>query len=224
MQINDRDSVIFIINAYFPFKQNGDEYRIQYLDVLGGIRNIMTNNPSARFILTTDFNLNVLNDIHPMAEIVRDFLEEFDMTSTFSLDPSFDPVSTYTRSCIKRNSFSLLDFIFISRSLRDRVGGCNVDYDGRNLSDHFPVQMQLEVVPSTGDVGQSVGPHTEKSVNWSSLDDDDVSRYQSTMEHLLDSINVPYAVLHGDCYCSCDEHCTLIESYLVAATNRSSCS
>ena len=108
----------------------------------------------------------------------------------FVFDPSFSHDSSYTRSCEKRGSYSLIDFIFFSRSLGD--------YDGRNPSDHFPSQMSLDIVPhSTGDGSLNVKSHIDRKVYWSSLKSEDISNYERTMEQLLESIVVPSEIMGG---------------------------
>ena len=108
------------------------------------------------------------------------------------MDTTFNHGSSFTRSCVKSNSYSLLDYIFISRSLQERVSDCSILYDGENPSDHNPVQINLEVVPQhPGDGGQATGNNPGK-VKWSARKDDDLSNYESAMSEMLDTIQVAY--------------------------------
>ena len=213
MKLMDADFTILILNVYFPFKQSGEEHRVKYIEVLGSLKSIIDANPSAKFIITGDFNYDIYDESQPMSRVICDFLQEYDLVSTHDLDSNYSYGLSYTRSCAKRNSFSLLDYIFISRSLRDRVKNCHIDYDGRNPSDHVPVRMQIEVVPLiTGD-GSRCGDSLNNRVNWSLLKNEDISNYELTMEHLLDSIQVPGEVFHGFHYCMNEHHVFEIEKY-----------
>ena len=147
MKLLDADFTILIINVYFPFKQNNDEHKVQYLEVLGTVESILLANPTAAFIITGDLNYDIYDDRQLMSTTIRQFLLSYNLICTHDLDPSFNHGSSYTRSCIKSGTFSLLDYIFISSALRDRVKGCRIQYDGRNPSDHFPISMQIDVVP-----------------------------------------------------------------------------
>ena len=214
MKLMDVDFTILIINVYCPFKQSGEEHRVEYLDLLGRIRNIISANLSSKIILLGDFNYDIFNDSQYLSGVLREFANDFGLIPTHSLDPSFQHGQSYTRSCVKRNTFSLIDFIFVSSSLRNRVKACSIDYDGRNPSDHFPVEMQLEVVPLiTGDVGQSVNVNAVSRVHWSSLKSEDIFVYEQAMEQLLDSVQVPCDIIHGSTYCSCPHHMHSIERY-----------
>ena len=59
MKLRDADFTILIINAYFPFKQNSDEHKVQYMEVLGIVESIILDNPTAKFVLTGDFNYDI---------------------------------------------------------------------------------------------------------------------------------------------------------------------
>ena len=116
------------------------------------------------------FDYNIYDNRQSMSKTIHDFLRTYDLICTPDLDPSFNPYSLYTRSCEKSETYSLLDFIFISSSLRDRVTRCGIDYDGRNPSDHFPVMMQLDIVPlvaHTGDDNRTVTKNDR--VAWSQI-------------------------------------------------------
>ena len=114
MKLIDVDFTIFLINVYFPYKQLTDEHRVQYLELLGTVEDIMTANPTAKFIITGDFNYDIFDESQPMVPIIKDFLRNNDLICTHSLDSSFNPNSSYTRCCIKSGTYSLLDYIFIS--------------------------------------------------------------------------------------------------------------
>ena len=178
------------------------------------MENIIISNPNARFIITGDWNCNILDDSQPMSASILTFLRNYDLISSHDLDPSFCRDKSYTRCCIKSGTYSILDYIFFSRSLRDRVKGCTIEYDGRNPSDHFPVSLQLDVEPQiSGDVGQFGNRLNGDRVVWDSIEPDDLTKYESTMEALLDSIQIPADIIHGNTYCSCTNHLFHIEQY-----------
>ena len=98
MKLVDEDYSIFVINA---FKQNTDEHRVQYLELLAYIESIIVANPSAKFIILGDLNYNIYDDRQSMSKTIHDFLCTYNLICTHDLDSSFDPNSSYTRCCIK---------------------------------------------------------------------------------------------------------------------------
>ena len=213
MKLLDTDGTILIINAYFPFKQNGDEHRMEYLDLLGCIENIIVSNPSARFIITGDFNYNIFDSRAPMSQAILSFLNNNDLICTHEFDPSFNSSTSYTRCCTKSGTYSMLDYIFISRSLRDRVRSSTITYDGRNTSDHVPVTLLIDVVPHISGDTNLVGNQNSR-INWSSISRESLVSYEQTMESLLDSVQVPPDLIHGNLYCSCNQHLFQLEEYV----------
>ena len=147
MEMADISGSIFIINVYCPYKKNDEEHRIEYLETLGAIENVILSNPTARFIILGDLNYDIYDTRQPMSRAINELLVKYDLICTHELDDDFLVHNSYTRSCEKSNSYSLLDYIFISRSMRGIVKKCRIFYDGGNPSDHFPVEMEIEVVP-----------------------------------------------------------------------------
>ena len=121
MELLDMDGPILIINSYFLFRQNTDEHKVEYLEVLGCIKEIITSNPMHKLIVLGDFNYDLYDPRSEIAAVLRDFLREYDLFCSHDMDTTFNHGSSFTRSCIKSGSYSLLDYIFISRSLRERV-------------------------------------------------------------------------------------------------------
>ena len=212
MEILDVDGSILIINCYLPFRQNTEDHKVLYLETLGIIKNIMDANPSSRFLVLGDFNYNLYDSRLEMSEVLQNFLSEYDLCNSHEYDTSFDAGSSFTRCCTTSKSYSLLDYIFFSRSLWGRVSDCAIVQDGENPSDHVPVQIRLDLVPQrTGESGSS--GHFPGKVDWSALTSDDLHTYENTMEELLDSIHIPSVALHGDRQCSDLSHHSTLEHY-----------
>ena len=214
MKLLDVDLTILIINVYFPFKQNTDEHKVQYLDVLGTVESIILANPTAAFIIAGDLNYDIYDDRQLMSNTIRQFLQNYNLVCTHEFDTSFNYGTSYTRSCPKGGTYSLLDYIFISSSLRSRVKRCGIHYDGRNPSDHFPISMQIDVVPMvTGDVRNFDSNTGNGKIKWSSISKEDLLMYSNTMGEMLDSLMVPTDIIYGDKLCFCDHHIFQITQY-----------
>ena len=82
---------------------------------------------------------------------------------------------------------------------------------GDNLSDHCPVQLDIEVTISKLCCKKTRLP---PYVNWKKLSDTEKSQFQTEMETQLLSITVPfYTILHGDKCCMDDSHKIALEKY-----------
>ena len=219
MKLTDTGGPIFIINVYCPYKKSGEEHKVEYLETLGAVENVILSNPTTRFIILGDLNYDIYDTRQPMSRAINELLVKYDLICTHDLDENFLVHNSYTRSCEKSNSYSLLDYIFISRSMRGNVKNCRIVYDGGNPSDHFPIEMEIDVVPHASGDGEIPCNAHSNSVRWSSLESSHLSEYEEIMEALLDSIQVPSGIVHGDQYCCNDQHLFEIEQYFESILN-----
>ena len=79
----------------------------------------------------------------------KSFLLDKNLSCTYDLSSSIDKYSAYTRCDLKRNSFSLLDYVFVSQDLRQYVDNVEIMNSPLNLSDHFPVVVSFTLEIST---------------------------------------------------------------------------
>ena len=66
-------------------------------------------------------------------------MDTFFLSSAFDLMTNFDPLTCYTRSDAKTNSFTLIDGILISTSLVSRV---------RDVMDQFSLSSAFDLMPN----------------------------------------------------------------------------
>jgi hypothetical protein len=92
--------------------------------------------------------------------------------------------------------------------LLDKV---RIAYYGDNVSDHYPVEIDLNLCLSTL---TSITQTVNSSIVWSKLDESTLESYANEMEIFLDNIDVPFCQLvHDECICSNHEHKFLLEHY-----------
>ena len=72
-------------------------------------------------------------------------MERFNLFLCFDINADFDPDIAFTRSDAKTNSYTLIDGILISNELRDIVSDIRIVHQGDNLSDHCPVEVDINV-------------------------------------------------------------------------------
>ena len=202
---------ILIINCYLPYFNVNDQVSQTdiYAETIGFIDYIINDNPDASIIVMGDFNCNYYNGTNQYSLLLKNLVQENGLYCTFDSMNSFDPNSCYTRSNVKQNSFSLLDYIFISKNLTQHIVDVEIIDSGAVLSDHIPIRLSL-------DIDFTVKPVVPKSlpsvVNWRGVNDSIQKNFENVMEECLDKISIPH-ILHGNNCCNDVEHISLIENY-----------
>ena len=143
--------------------------RMIYQDTLSYIETIVNDNSGAHFILLLDMNCNLYVTNHPYSVLIRDLMSRHSFISSFDLMSNFDPAVNYTRRDIKTNSYTLIDGILVSASLRNFVSNVRISDYGDNVSDHLPVELDLSISIKELSIKR---PVICPSVNWNKLSSD----------------------------------------------------
>ena len=220
LEINDKYGRILLINAYMPFYNvNKIDSQLElYKDTLAFIDSVMEMNSNCSFIFMSDLNCNIYDTRHPFSVLIRDLMQKRNLVSSFDSMENFDPTSSWTRSSKCANgahSYSLLDYILVSRRLLPKVKNvCISDYPD-NLSDHRPVEMGIDLDLEIFDCIPNPVP---RCVNWKKVTDNVALDYSSIMERELDCITMPH-IVHGNTTCNELDHIPMIEKYYCDIVN-----
>ena len=205
LELNTSHDKILLINAYLPYfnPSNITEQLTEYRDTLAFIENIMTTNSNHKFILLMDMNCNIFAPQNAFSELIHDIMSEYDLVSSFDFSPNFDHNVEYTRFDIKRNSYTLIDGILLSRSLTNIVESSQICHSHDNVSDHLPIEITISV--EICDFFREPSKITNY-IPWSTLSDVELSNYQTAMTHALRQITIPsHALNHANHLCdNCD--------------------
>ena len=220
LELNDKDGKILLINAYMPYYNTSDldSQTALYNETLSFIDYIMEMNSNCSFIILADLNCNIYNTRHPFSSAVRDLMQKRNLVSTFDSISTFDPLTSFSRIGRRRNmpdSHTLIDFILVSRRILPKVSNVRISDYADNLSDHFPVEMDLLV---DLDIFEKTGGSVRKSIDWKKVCGDVQSRYEIVMENELDRISVPH-IIHGSTVCDNCYHLHDIETYYQSIVN-----
>ena len=197
---------ILLINCYMPFFDSNkiDSQFDIYTDVLGFIDSVIRDNPGSGVILLGDMNCNIYSSNNRFSLALNSFLSGRDLFRTHDLSSSVD-----THSALKRNSFSLLDYVFVSQNLCQHVDSVEIIDSPLNLSDHLPVAISFAFDLDTFSFKSN--PITP-IVDWKKVTGEVRSNHALTIEQLLDDCNVPN-ILHGEHSCNDSSHICEIEKY-----------
>ena len=211
VEINSNLGNIILINCYMPYFNNNDitSQLNLYVDALAFVDSVIKDNPDSKFIIMGDMNCNIYSGNNQFASVLNDFITDRKLTCTYDLKQDFDYSSSFTRSNLKLNSYSLLDYVFVSESLVPYVTSVNILDSVSNLSDHLPVAVDLSLDIVTFKPENVTLPML---IDWKSIDDETRSRYESVMDECLNNLNIPN-FLHGPQSCNDSSHIIAIERY-----------
>ena len=102
---------IILINAYMPYFNSRDltTYLTMYRETLGYIENIMSQHSDCQFIILADLNCNISDMTHCYSKLVRKWMTDYGLISTFDLVDNFDWKDSFTRYDKITNSHTLID-------------------------------------------------------------------------------------------------------------------
>ena len=84
MELSVTNHNLLLINAYMPFYNTSSlpDQLTDYRNTVAFIENIMTSNPSHKFILFMDMNCNLFRTSHPFSELINGMSDfDFDLVS-----------------------------------------------------------------------------------------------------------------------------------------------
>ena len=211
LEISSNRGSILIINAYLPFfDTNNIASQAQlYADTLGYIDSILDDNPNSGVILLGDMNCNYYNGANQHSVLLRNFIEQRNLSCTYDSMSSFDASNSYTRFNLKQGSFSLLDYVFVSNDLIPYIVDTKILDSGDVLSDHIPVMISMDVEIKLSQTTECPIPSI---VDWRAIDEPTRRRYEAVMDECLDCVQIPF-ILHGDHLCNDSSHLISIEKY-----------
>ena len=153
-------------------------------------------------ILGGDFNLEFTNGLSRCA-ILNSFIKDAELHLCDSGD------ITYTYYCETRKARSYIDHFFVSKSMADKVVGCQVIDSSINFSDHLPLTLQCSSLPTCSLQARKLrtpaANHKSKRYRWDKADL--ISYYYATLFHLSSSVDVSRIVDLCKCPagCQCDK-------------------
>ena len=215
LELQTDNEKIIVINCYFPFHNLRDieNYTAMYRETIGFVDNILHQNRDSECIILADFNCDITDANHRYSQLLHPLMTKYQLTSAFELDSNFDYASSYTRFDHKTKSYTLIDGILISKGLKSKVKRICISQYGDNVSDHIPVELDLEL-----QISESIPANKRIPlyVNWCKLTDENKRRFKDEMTKALNEIQIPSLdIFHGIHCCQNDDHKVSLERYFL---------
>ena len=225
IMLQSKPKNILCVNTYFPYYSTSsvNDQVLSYKETLAHVESVLENNRDCEFVLLADVNCNYYNLNHQFTKLLREMLERWNMISCFDIDKSVDHNALWTRHEFKKcrsspsgkiEHRSFLDGIFLSNNLSSSVKEVRISYDGDNVSDHYPVEVDLCIALDSCHAKTEV---KQPFIKWSKIPKETFKGYSELMEHHLDEI-IPHpdVILHGSVACSNCDHFYHLESYYLS--------
>ena len=211
LEITTNIGSVLVINCYMPFYdvRNVESQTNVFIDTLSFVDSVIQDNPGSKCILLGDMNCNIYETNNRFTTILTSFLSDRNLICTYDLKADFPKNSAYSRFDLKRNSFSLLDYVFVSSDLCQFVDMVEITNPSLNMSDLLPVMVSFSFDIESFTNGSNPLP---RMIYWKKVNGETRSKYIETMEYCLANIAIP-DILHGSHACNDSSHIGSIERY-----------
>ena len=186
-------STLFI-NVYLPCMSSAD-WESEYLDCLACILNDVSEIDYRYIVMGGDFNID-FNTKHPLINVLCSFMTDLALVN---MDSKLPPGTNVSFRVDTSGASSLVDHLFVSKSVSDCVNAIDIVDNGINLSDHCAVTMEL-LLPEqkcSASNRQSKPQTLRYSYRW---DKADLNKYYAATRDFLYTIAVPVHLLHPECF------------------------
>jgi exonuclease III len=150
------NDTILLIGAYIPFDDNTTYRFSQYNSTLEFIASIMEDNQDKFILLAGDFNSDLKRGKR-FYNLLKDFIIEHDL-DCYDLMFGNECKPTYSNG----NYTSHIDHIIGTRNNLNKVFKSEIIYDESNLSDHYPVKVEIKDINT---IHESAGEKKKNSIN-----------------------------------------------------------
>ena len=131
---------LLIVNVYLPCCSCDDDYELLF-SILNDLLDIISEVEHNSIIIGGDFNCNLLQYSTGMS-IIQDFIHKINSSVCNNLLNGPCTIE-YTYVVENRNAYSNIDYFIVSNSLSNSINNYQVIHSIENMSDHLPVELEL---------------------------------------------------------------------------------
>ena len=176
---------LILINVYMPNDDDTDDSYFMYGEIFSEISSILQTYENCKIIIGGDFNVDYERSNSRNLSLFKEFLELESLSCA-----TFNILSNNFTRLGNLGEKSFIDHFIVSKDFK-----CNLDikYDGHNLSDHMPVNMQT-VICSDFVKDSNI---TSYRHDWDNVTDVKIRHYKQLLNQSFTNFVVPQNVL--DC-------------------------
>ena len=184
---------LIIFNVYMPNDNDSNENFDIYGDVLCEISSIINTYEGSDFILGGDFNIDYKRVTSRNLALFKDFLllEDLHCASFEITDNNFTRMGSLGER-------SFLDHFIVNK---DSEFNIYVDYDGHNLSDHNPINLETSYERKV--VEKKSLPFNR--LDWANATNDQIINYKNLLNSKLQNFQIPLHILECNDF-NCKAH------------------
>ena len=183
---------LLFLSIYMPVNDNSKKSIEEAIKVLTEISRLSLEYKGYKIVMGGDFNIDFLRK--PITKITEIFIEFLMEESFLSNDDIFDNISFTFQS--NNGLRSTIDHFIFTENFIDYIKGFKTLYDGNNLSDHFPIVLNISLDNLLKYKNDKYFKQYDNVFNWKSANENDITNYRAILDELLSLINIPEGVLN----------------------------
>lgn len=201
LEINFNDKKFIILNVYMPY----DSYQLEdeFINNLAFVKSFVEDNGSTSVFVIGDFNADLSDHNSAFANHLMQFCNDNNILMSSKL---LLPDNSFTYISDAWHSTSWLDHCISTADAHASLNNMEICY-GLATSDHIPISITVNVNDIPMLVEKDLTDHVIK-LDWSKVTDDDINKYSTLTEVLLQTIHLPRDAL--TCInpnCTNTQHC-----------------
>ena len=183
--------LLLLINVYMPVDTTYHQQNaLEFGSILHEISSTANSLDIPHIIIGGDFN----TDFSRMKSLHTKELSEFMRKESFiSWSQNFPNAIDYTCENRASNTFYELDHFLLTANLSSSISKCYVEHSGSNLSDHSAIFMKLSINTTLNE--EVIKSQSTKKPLWDNANANDIANYQSLLDQMLDTIELPIETL-----------------------------
>ena len=221
IKVSTPADIFVFINVYLP-----TDPRVNNFDDTTLIQSLQ----DIQYILNQcgpDFKITVLGDLNSdlnrntqFVNTVKNFMTSNNLVSLWD---TFQCDFTYSQQQVRNGRsnvyYSALDHFFVNDNCAQVTENATVLHFGENLSNHEPIWMKSHSISSYDFMEGERQIPTNKPA-WNKVNDEHINSYTTDLSEMLQNIIIPIeAISCNNLKCSCRDHITCIDQYVVEVTS-----
>ena len=193
---------------YMPCDTYHDQSNVdEFYNVLSEVDHLIVSRNPEYVMCAGDFNTDFRRQASLHTTALRNFLHEEELCVLHDFD-FYDVPFTFESKA--NGARSILDHVFISPNLLERVKEVYTSFSINNGSDHYPLHVSFEM-----DTGPRLSPRSKPVKQlWAKATPACIAQYAQGLENVLTELEIPQSAFECDDYFCCSaEHVESIQRY-----------